>query len=65
MKNLFIGNLEIESLILHFNFHYVHRYAERLVLYYSEVAEEGQKHGLLVFGHDHIGHGESEGNSIP
>jgi len=39
-----------------------HGYAERLVPYYSEVAEEGQKHGLLVFGHDHIGHGESEGD---
>ena len=37
------------------------RYAEHLNPYYNELAEAGQSQGILVFGHDHVGHGESEG----
>ena len=37
------------------------RYGERLVPDYSQLAEAGRASGLLVFGHDHVGHGRSEG----
>jgi alpha-beta hydrolase superfamily lysophospholipase len=40
------------------------RYAERLTPYYEEVALEGNKRGFLCFGHDHIGHGLSEGERV-
>ena len=40
------------------------RYAERLVPYYTALAEAGREAGLLVFGHDHAGHGESEGERV-
>ena len=32
--------------------------------YYSELAEAGRERGLLVFGLDHVGHGESEGERV-
>ena len=32
--------------------------------YYTELAEEACSQGLLVFGHDHVGHGESEGDRV-
>jgi len=38
-----------------------HGYAEHLVPGYSELAEVGKAQGFLVFGHDHVGHGQSEG----
>jgi len=38
-----------------------HGYAEWLLPYYNELAEEGVKAGLLMFGHDHLGHGLSPG----
>ena len=41
-----------------------HGYAERLVPYYDQLAREGNKRGLLCFGHDHVGHGESEGERV-
>jgi len=41
-----------------------HGYAEHLVPYYSELAQAGVDQGLLVFGHDHVGHGESEGERV-
>lgn len=41
-----------------------HGYAEHLVPYYSELAEAGRERGLLVFGLDHVGHGESEGERV-
>ena len=40
---------------------YIHSYAEHLVPCYSELAEVGKAQGFLVFGHDHVGHGQSEG----
>ena len=39
----------------------ISRYAEHLVPGYSELAEVGKSQGFLVFGHDHVGHGQSEG----
>ena len=39
----------------------ISRYAEHLVPGYSELAEVGKSEGFLVFGHDHVGHGLSEG----
>ena len=42
----------------------IRSYAERLVPYYSALAEAGREAGLLVFGHDHAGHGESEGERV-
>ena len=39
----------------------VTRYGEKLVPDYSQLAEAGRASGLLVFGHDHVGHGRSEG----
>jgi len=41
-----------------------HGYAEHLVPYYSELAEDACGRGLVVFGHDHVGHGESEGDRV-
>ena len=41
-----------------------HGYAERLIPYYTQLAEEGRKRGLLCFGHDHVGHGQSEGERV-
>ena len=38
-----------------------HGYAELLTPYYREVAEAGAEAGLLMFGHDHLGHGRSDG----
>ena len=32
--------------------------------YYSELAEAGRGRDLLVFGLDHVGHGESEGERV-
>ena len=32
--------------------------------YYTALAEAGREAGLLVFGHDHAGHGESEGERV-
>ena len=40
------------------------RYAERLTPYYEELALEGNKRGFFCFGHDHIGHGLSEGDRV-
>ena len=37
------------------------RYGEKLVPDYSQLAEAARASGLLVFGHDHVGHGKSEG----
>ena len=37
------------------------RYAELLTPYYRAVAEAGAEAGLLMFGHDHLGHGRSDG----
>lgn len=36
-------------------------YAELLTPYYRAVAEAGAEAGLLMFGHDHLGHGRSQG----
>ena len=36
-------------------------FGEHLVPYYSELAEKGCSQGFLVFGHDLVGHGFSEG----
>ena len=44
--------------------HCIVRYAEHLVPYYTELAQAGVDQGLLVFGHDHVGHGESEGERV-
>jgi len=41
-----------------------HGYAERLTPYYTQIAEEGGNRGILCFGHDHVGHGESEGERV-
>ena len=41
-----------------------HGYAERLIPYYTQLAEEGSKRGLMCFGHDHVGHGQSEGERV-
>lgn len=41
-----------------------HGYAEHLVPYYSELAEAGRGRDLLMFGLDHVGHGESEGERV-
>ena len=39
----------------------ISRYAEHLVPGYTELAVVGKSEGFLVFGHDHVGHGLSEG----
>ena len=36
-------------------------FGEHLVPYYSELAEKGCSQGFLVFGHDLVGHGFSQG----
>ena len=41
-----------------------HGYGEHLNPYYNELAEQGRERGLLVFGHDHVGHGLSEGERV-
>jgi len=41
-----------------------HGYAERLAPYYEQLALEGNKRGFLCFGHDHVGHGVSEGERV-
>ena len=41
-----------------------HGYAERLHPYYEELAQEGNRRGFLCFGHDHVGHGVSEGERV-
>lgn len=41
-----------------------HGYAERLFPYYEAVAKSGAAKGLLCFGHDHTGHGLSEGDRV-
>ena len=41
-----------------------HGYAERLAPYYETLAVEGNKRGFLCFGHDHVGHGVSEGERV-
>jgi len=41
-----------------------HGYAEHLSPYYDQVALEGAKRGFLSFGHDHVGHGLSEGSRV-
>lgn len=41
-----------------------HGYGERLTPYYEQLALEGTKRGFLCFGHDHIGHGRSEGERV-
>ena len=40
------------------------RYGELLVPYYNELAEAARSSGLLTFGHDHVGHGRSEGERV-
>ena len=32
--------------------------------YYNQLAEAARDSGLLVFGHDHVGHGRSEGERV-
>lgn len=41
-----------------------HGYGERLSPYYDAVGEAGAGKGLLCFGHDHTGHGQSEGERV-
>lgn len=41
-----------------------HGYGELLVPYYNQLAEAGRASGLLVFGHDHVGHGRSGGERV-
>jgi len=41
-----------------------HGYGERLAPYYNEVALAGCERGLLCFGHDHPGHGQSGGERV-
>jgi len=41
-----------------------HGYAERLIPYYEQLALEGTRRGFLCFGHDHVGHGQSEGERV-
>ena len=40
------------------------RYGELLVPYYNQLAEAARASGLLAFGHDHVGHGKSEGERV-
>ena len=40
------------------------RYGELLVPYYNQLAESARSSGLLAFGHDHVGHGRSEGERV-
>ena len=32
--------------------------------YYNQLAEAARASGLLAFGHDHVGHGRSEGERV-
>jgi len=41
-----------------------HGYGELLVPYYNQLAESARSSGLLAFGHDHVGHGRSEGERV-
>jgi len=41
-----------------------HGYGELLVPYYNQLAEAARASGLLAFGHDHVGHGKSEGERV-
>ena len=41
-----------------------HGYGEHLTPYYNDLAEQGRQRGLLVFGHDHVGHGLSDGERV-
>jgi len=41
-----------------------HGYAERATPYYQDVAKEAVKRGLMAFSHDHVGHGDSEGERV-
>jgi len=41
-----------------------HGYGEHLVPYYNELAVAAAERGFLVFGHDHTGHGHSEGERV-
>jgi len=41
-----------------------HGYGELLVPYYNQLAEAARSSDLLVFGHDHVGHGRSEGERV-
>ena len=41
-----------------------HGYAEYISPSYDEVGEKMAKEGLLVFGHDHVGHGRSSGQRV-
>jgi len=43
---------------------FCHGYAERLLPYYSALAETAAESELLCFGHDHPGHGLSEGERV-
>ena len=38
-----------------------HGYAELMTPYYNQLAIDGSKAGLVMFGHDHVGHGRSNG----
>ena len=44
--------------------HSIPRYGELLVPYYNELAEAARSSGLLTFGHNHVGHGRSEGERV-
>ena len=50
-------NLCVSFKRCNFNF----SYAEWLLPYYNDLAQEGAEAGLLMFGHDHLGHGLSPG----
>jgi len=41
-----------------------HGYGERLTPYYDGIGSTGAQQGILVFGHDHTGHGLSEGDRV-
>ena len=38
-----------------------HGYAELMTPYYNQLAIDGSKAGLVMFGHDHVGHGRNDG----
>ena len=44
--------------------HFIYRYGERLTPYYDSLCEAGMQEGVHCFGHDHVGHGESEGKRV-
>ena len=41
-----------------------HGYGEYISPIYDELAEFLSSHGILVFGHDHVGHGRSSGQRV-